>query len=224
MNSFLDSTELVDIERLKKEIIVSLKMRKHALNSVVEKWRQRSSISKIDRGLIINSIYKYVLNLPYRYLRPHLPASHIFLAQKGMCTNKAVLFVGLARSVGIPSGFHILRYRKDPHNLVLQKAKNTFRRIGNVTTHVLPVVWYHDRWVNIDCTDDPLLARVAHDYEPPPEWYGQDIWSVDLYLIEADLGIWPSIEELTCRQRNWSERALERMNQAIEILLQDANS
>lgn len=219
-DSFLSSSELVDIAHLRDTL--SERSANDRVLNFLNLSKCKGTFSDEMLIVAINAVYQFVLHIPYRYMHPHTKASEVLIANMGMCTNKTTLFVALARLLQIPAGFHVLKYRKQPHKRSLNKIISLFEQIGNITTHVFPVVWFHNRWVNIDCTDDPIYAEIVHNYSPPTDWIGQDIWNVDLHLIESNLGIWPEIEEFTIHQTQWSDNDFQKMNKAIEQLLEQA--
>jgi Transglutaminase-like superfamily len=212
IDSFLEHSNLIDFERLREDTFLSAVSGK--TRSVICNCTPDCDIEKH-----VNSVYQLLLSFPYRYASAELRASQVLLQGMGMCTNKAVASVALLRLACIRAGFLILRYRNTAHRTKLMNSEIA-NRIKPYTIHVAPVVWFHDRWVPFDASDDLDTARLIHDYDPPVEWLGQDLLCIDVGEVEANLGVWPNIESLV-KDQKWTIGDFDKMNAVLETQLHD---
>jgi hypothetical protein len=103
------------------------------------------------------------------YVIPHdwsQTASETLAMRRGSCTNKANLLVALARAVGIPAAFEVLRVR-GKHYLgpvwipILQEI------CDDVSCHVRAAVFLDGRWMKCDPTNDRNLSESIGHLNPP---------------------------------------------------------
>lgn len=82
-------------------------------------------------------------------------ASYIVKDKKGFCTQKAILFCALARSVGIPAGIYF--YDIVDHSLPEHTIQ--FMRTRTLYHHGIAALFLNNRWCQLDATLDSRLVK-----------------------------------------------------------------
>jgi hypothetical protein len=95
-------------------------------------------------------------------------ASETLAMRAGSCTNKANLYVALARARQIPAGFHVMIVQGKVYfgpvwiPLVQQMC-------SDVSVHIFATTYLRDRWVKCDPSDDLALTEGTAHINPPSE-------------------------------------------------------
>jgi hypothetical protein len=133
-------------------------------------------------------------------------ASQTLAARSGTCTNKANLFVALARAVGIPAGFYVLHVQGQEYLGPIVPARLR-RRINRRSLHAYPAVCIDGRWIRCDPTDDRTFAESTVHLNPQSrlvEWDGAHDALLQLdpaHIIDARGPLRHIDEELQKKQR-----------------------
>lgn len=131
-------------------------------------------------------------------------ASETLATRAGTCSNKANLFVALARAAGIPAGFYVLSVNGQEYlgPIVPPRLR---KRLGVRSTHIHPAARLHGRWVRCDPTDDWTFAVNTVHLNPqsrPVAWDGEHdaLLHLDPHHILAAHGPLPSIDDLLAKR------------------------
>lgn len=106
-----------------------------------------------------------------RYVIPHnwsQTASETMAMRMGSCTNKANLLVALARAVGIPGAYEVLRVR-GKHYLGPVWIPMLQDICDEVSCHVRAALFVDGRWIKCDPTNDSNLSESITHLNPPSE-------------------------------------------------------
>ena len=106
-----------------------------------------------------------------RYVIPHdwsQTASETMETRMGSCTNKANLLVALARAVGIPGAYEVLRVR-GKHYLGPVWIPMLQDICDEVSCHVRAALFVDGRWIKCDPTNDSDLSESISHLNRPSE-------------------------------------------------------
>lgn len=92
-------------------------------------------------------------------------ASETLRLRKGTCSNKANLMVAMARSLGIPAGFHV-QYVATPSYFSGSFIPLVQRSVRDKAIHVYVALFLDGRWVKCDPTDDKALSDAIEAVVP----------------------------------------------------------
>lgn len=92
-------------------------------------------------------------------------ASETLRLRKGTCSNKANLMVAMARSLGIPAGYHVqfvntTAYFSGSFIPLIQRS------VRDRAIHVYATLFLDGRWVKCDPTDDKALSDAIEEIVP----------------------------------------------------------
>jgi transglutaminase-like putative cysteine protease len=132
------------------------------------------------------------------------PASATLARRCGTCSNKANLFVSLARALNIPGGFHVMRV--DGKAYFGPIVTPTLRRqIRTRSLHVYAGVLLNGQWVRCDPSDDKAFSTNTQHLNPQStlvEWDGvrDALLQLDRHHILDDQGPVATIDPLLARK------------------------
>jgi transglutaminase superfamily protein len=141
-------------------------------------------------------------------------ASETLVMRVGTCSNKANLMVAMARSLGIPSGFHI-QYVETASYFSGSFIPLVSQLLRDKAIHVYPTLRIDGRWVRCDPTDDRALSDAIAAIVPHACAFDFD-GERDAVLpfadgsILSDLGPLPQIDDILLRSPRLSP-ATKRM-------------
>ncbi len=92
-------------------------------------------------------------------------ASETLRLRSGTCSNKANLMVAMARSLGIPAGFHV-QYVTTPSYFSGSFIPLVQRSVRDKAIHVYVTLFLDGRWVKCDPTDDKALSDAIEAIVP----------------------------------------------------------
>jgi hypothetical protein len=92
-------------------------------------------------------------------------ASETLRLRKGTCSNKANLLVAMARSLGIPAGFHV-QYVSTPSYFAGSFIPLIQQCVRDKAIHVYVTLHLDGRWVKCDPTDDKALSDAIEAIVP----------------------------------------------------------
>ncbi len=90
-----------------------------------------------------------------KFLEEQYHSSYILKDKKGFCTQKAILFCALARSIGIPAGIYF--YDIVDHSLPEHTVQ--FMRTRTLYHHGIAALFLNNRWRQLDATLDIHLIQ-----------------------------------------------------------------
>jgi hypothetical protein len=88
----------------------------------------------------------------------YMSAEEVLAARRGSCMNKAVLFVKMAKEVGIPARFHFMSVSKEALRDLLHPL--AYRFWPDSFTHTFPEVKLNRRWISMEATFDKELHEI----------------------------------------------------------------
>jgi transglutaminase-like putative cysteine protease len=92
-------------------------------------------------------------------------ASETLRLRRGTCSNKANLMVAMARSIGIPAGFHV-QFVTTPSYFSGSFIPLVQRSVRDKAIHVYVTLFLDGRWVKCDPTDDKALSDAIEEIVP----------------------------------------------------------
>jgi Transglutaminase-like superfamily len=141
-------------------------------------------------------------------------ASETLAMRVGTCSNKANLMVAMARSLGIPAGFHV-QYIQTASYFAGGFIPLVSALVRDKAIHVYPTLLIDGRWVRCDPTDDRALSDAIAAIVPHARTFDFD-GERDALLpfadgaVLSDLGPLPEIDEMLLRSPRLSP-ATKRM-------------
>jgi transglutaminase-like putative cysteine protease len=150
-------------------------------------------------------------------------ASETLLAGYGSCSNKANLFSALTRSIGIPSGFNIMRVNAQEYFGPISSPRlSKFMSASSV--HVYNSVYIQGRWVSCDLSDDIRLSLCGEHIWPQVrrvDFDGQNdaLLNIDASHIQRNSeDIIDNIDFLLMKETFISKQVIEVLNDYADYL------
>ncbi|HHS13047.1 MAG TPA: transglutaminase domain-containing protein [bacterium] len=134
-DEFLRATTLMDIHHPR-------------IQETASRLRKRSGDPARQLFYFIRDQIRYVFMVPRK--RERFLASSVLNAQRGFCTQKAILFCALARALQIPAGiwfYDIVDATLDTQIAALLKTRTLYR-------HGVAALWLQGAWRRLDATLD----------------------------------------------------------------------
>jgi Transglutaminase-like superfamily len=130
-------------------------------------------------------------------------ASETLRLRKGTCSNKANLMVAMARSLGIPAGFHV-QYVTTPSYFSGSFIPLVRRSVRDKAIHVYVTVFLDGRWVKCDPTDDKALSDAIEAIVPHARAFEFDgehdaVMPFAAGSVLSDHGPYADIDDDLCR-------------------------
>lgn len=143
--------------------------------------------------------------------------------RKGMCTNNANLLIALLRSIGIPSGYGIMRVDTKEYfgPIMLSMFKDL---VSRESVHIYTYVYLNDKWVKCDPSVDKFLSEKTSYFSPTTEllvWNGLDdrVDNINPKYIYNDEGPFANIDDrLDKKPRNSTMNAIKVGNLYLDFL------
>ena len=131
-------------------------------------------------------------------------ASETLRLRKGTCSNKANLMVAMARSLGIPAGFHV-QYVTTPSYFSGSFIPLVQRSVRDKAIHVYVTLFLDGRWVKCDPTDDKALSDAIESIVPHARAFEFDgehdaVMPFAAGSVLSDRGPYADIDEDLCRE------------------------
>jgi len=103
-------------------------------------------------------LFDFIREIPYAFhisfSAEDYKASAILKANRGFCTQKAILFCTLARCAGIPAGIHFY----DIVDYTLADHFTQFLKTNTLVYHGITSLYLNGKWLQYDATIDTRLA------------------------------------------------------------------
>jgi len=170
------------------------------------------------------ALFEYVRdNILYGFGEWGKKASTTLEEKRGMCTNSANLLVALFRSIGIPSGYGIMRVDTKEYfgPIMLSMFKDL---VSKESVHIYTYVYLNNRWVKCDPSVDKFLSEKTSHFTPTTEllvWNGLNdrVDNIDLKYIYSDLGPFSNIDDkLDKKPRGSTKNAIKIGNLYLDFL------
>lgn len=136
-----------------------------------------------------------------------IKASDFIGKRRGMCTTKANLFVALSRSLGIPTGFRIIRMNAQNVFKIFAKLDYLHQKMSTNSVHIFSSVFFDGKWVDVDTSLDPWLAKglekIGYGNNLAGQWDGKNnfVNFIPRNEIISDLGLFSNIDEYHEKKR-----------------------
>ena len=143
-------------------------------NNITELAEQIGKNCKGDREFAVSDFYWVRDNILYSVGNWQKKASETLTERKGTCTNKANLLVSLLRYKKIPAGYGVMKvYGQTYFGPIALEMLRKF--IGEISTHIYPLVYLENKWIKVDPDVDKNLAYNTSYFNPTSkliEWDG----------------------------------------------------
>lgn len=202
---YLSATKVCDVDN------VDIRMKAYLLT--------KNSHSEKQKAI---NIFNFVRDeIKYRFDYPYTKASETLKKGYGNCFNKTNLQIALLRNCNIYSGYKVYLIKKEIFFPIV--PEEIYKMINQPTIHVSCVVYFNERWIEIDSTIDfELYNHIYRNMEnwKYVEWDGEkDITLPEKYIIECE-GIYSNIDlYLLNPPKFWNDQLLEKANKFIDDLL-----
>ena len=118
-----------------------------------------------DREKAVALFYWVRDNILYRVGLWKRESSKTLVEKEGTCTNKSNLLVALLRSVGILSGYGVMKvYGQEYFGPIAIPMLRCM--VSERSVHVYTVAYLNNKWVKCDPSDDILLSRNTAHFNP----------------------------------------------------------
>src|SRR5262245_59209990 len=150
-------------------------------------------------------------------------ASDTLAERQGSCSHKAILFVAMMRSLGIPAGYHFMFVRTREYLGPTNTPRfSQFMSIRSL--HVLPAALLRDRWVRCDPTDDARLSNQLAHLNPAAQLVDFDgaldaMLNLPVHSVEYyDATCWPSVDAILSRAPRISPVVVDVFNRYLDFI------
>ncbi|MCM8804657.1 MAG: transglutaminase family protein [Candidatus Omnitrophica bacterium] len=204
---YLSPTKICDTEN------ADIKMKAYLLT--------KNSYSEKQKAI---DIFNFVRDeIKYRFDYPYTKASETLKKGYGNCFNKTNLQIALLRNCNIYSGYKVYLIKKEIFFPIV--PEEIYKMISQPTIHVSCVIYFNERWIEIDSTIDfELYNHIYRNMEnwKYVKWDGErDVRIPEEYIIECE-GIYSNIDlYLLNPPKFWNDQLLEKANKFIDALLKE---
>ena len=121
-----------------------------SMQTEIRKKMQELTFSCTTQLEKAKAIYRAVRDMPYSFQPFAVHASETLTKGTGHCYNKANLQVALLRAAGVPAAYALVGI-----------SLTEFKPISgeNEVIHAYCIAYIDGKWIGMDATEDPLLAR-----------------------------------------------------------------
>ena len=114
-------------------------------------------------------------NIYYRVGLWNKKASETLAERGGSCSNKANLLVSLLRSIGIPSGYSVMRVKGQEFFGAITPP-TLKKRISKSSVHIFAQAYLNGKWIKCDPSADIKLSEKTSHFNPQSmlvQWDGE---------------------------------------------------